>query len=161
MVKMQKALVCVDLSDYSKMTMDYALSLARGFKMELAVISVINKREVEAVETASHYYPEQINIEHFLKEAKADRRKRIDEMIKEHFSSDTAEIKTLIRVGIPFVEILKAVKEENCDLVILGNKGKTNILGTLFGSNAEKVFRHSPVPILSVRDREKFSRQKD
>jgi len=158
MTKIQKALVCIDLSDYSKMTMDYALSIARGFMTELVLLNVINNRDVHAVSSVSLYYPEKFDVQLYLKEVKADRRKQIKEMMQEHFPSDMNQMNILIRIGVPFQEIIKVIEEEKIDLVILGNKGKSNILGTLFGSNAEKVFRHSPVPVLSVRDRARFGR---
>jgi nucleotide-binding universal stress UspA family protein len=158
MTKIQKALVCIDLSDYSKMTMDYALSVARGFMTELVLLNVINNRDVYAVTSVSLYYPEKFDVELYLKKVKADRRKQIREMMQEHFPSDMNQMNILIRVGVPFQEIIKVIEEEKIDLVILGNKGKGNLLGTLFGSNAEKVFRHSPVPVLSVRDRARFGR---
>ncbi len=157
-MKIQKALVCVDLSDYSKITMEYALELTSSLVTRLVVLNVINSRDVEAVRSASHYYPGQFNVEHYLKEAKADRYKRTHEMVKQYFYSDMTQVNILIQTGLPFKEILNTIEEEKIDLVIIGNKGRGNALGTLFGSNAEKVFRHSPVPVLSVRDRKQFSR---
>lgn len=158
MKKIKKVLVCVDLSDYSKITMEYACALANSLVTRLVVLNVINSRDVEAVRSASHYYPGQFSVEHYLKEANADRYKRTLEMVKGHFHSDMTQVNILIKTGIPFKEILNTIEEEKVDLVITGNKGRGNALGTLLGSNAEKVFRHSPVPVLSVRDRKQFNR---
>ena len=80
-------------------------------------------------------------------------------MIKPYSIPETVQVNILIREGNPFNEILSVIEEEKIDLVIIGNKGRGNAMGTLFGSNAEKVFRHSPVPVLSVRDRTLFSRK--
>jgi len=49
-------------------------------------------------------------------------------------------IKIQIGEGIPSVEILKFLDKEEADLPEF-----------LFGTVAEKVFRHSPVPVLSLR----------
>ena len=60
---------------------------------------------------------------------------------------------TIFRVGIPFQVLIEIVQEESVDMVVIGQKGRGNISEILFGSNAEKMFRHCPVPLLSVPHR--------
>ena len=38
----------------------------------------------------------------------------------------------------------------------MANKGRGNLSRVLFGSAAEKVFRHSPVSVVSVRNKDTF-----
>ncbi|MFU8770301.1 MAG: universal stress protein, partial [Desulfotignum sp.] len=52
--------------------------------------------------------------------------------------------------------ILKTADAEDVDLIVIANKGRGNLARVLFGSAAEKVFRHSKVPVVCVRDPEKF-----
>ncbi len=156
----KRVMVCVDLSDYSIMTIEYALALVRGLKTEILLFHVINSRDVDAVRTVSPYFPGTLSAESYIERVKTERHREIKEMIEQHFFADKPQMSILMHVGTPFDAILKAIKTENIDLVIIANKGKSNLIGTLHGSNAEKVFRHSPVPVLSVRSRERFGRNR-
>jgi len=155
----QKIMACVDLSDYSVLTLHYAVALARGFMTDMVILSVVNQRDIDAVKIASQYNPGIINVEQYTKEATEERYRQIYALLKEKFASDMNRMTILVQVGVPFVTILEVAASEKVDVLVLGNKGRGNILGALLGSTAEKVFRHSPVPVLSVRDSARFGRQ--
>ena len=159
MNKIKKILACVDFSDYSLMTLGYAVEIAIGTGIEIIVFNVINQRDLNGVEMVSTYFPEKLNVDDYVKEMKQDRRVKIKVLIKENFFDEKSRMSIKIDVGIPFESILKAVETEDIDLVVMANKGRGNLSRVLFGSAAEKVFRHSPVPVVSVRDKNNFKRR--
>ncbi len=160
MKEINRVMACVDLSDYSIMTIEYTLALVRGLKTEILLFHVINSRDVHAVRTVSPYFPGEFNEEIYIERARSERQQEIKEIIETHFPTDKPQMRILIQVGTPYDAILKAIVREKVDLVVIANKGKSNLIGTLHGSNAEKVFRHSPVPVLSARNRERFGRNR-
>ena len=62
------------------------------------------------------------------------------------------KIRTVFKTGDPGDELLKLAVKEDVDLIIMGIKGRTDLEYIFVGSVAEKVFRRSPIPILSYRD---------
>lgn len=148
----QKIMACVDLSEYAELTLEYAVALSRGFMTDMVVLSVVNQKEIDAVQIASQYSPGKIDVQGYTKQAKEERYQQIYALLKKKFPADMNHMTIIVRVGVPFVKILEVVASEKIDVLVLGNKGRGNILGTLIGSTAEKVHRHSPVPVLSVRN---------
>lgn len=160
MKDISRVLVCIDLSDYSKMVIEYALEFVKGLNVELLLFNVINEKDIDAARTLIPHFPGGFDVESYIERIKAERKAAIKEIIGEHFQADKHQVKIHIQVGIPFDSILKAIETEKVNLVVIASKGKSNLIGTLHGSNAEKVFRHSPVPVLSVRNRDKFGQQR-
>ena len=144
-----KIMAAVDFSDYSKATLKYAALLASSLNATLVVANVINHRDVEAIRAVEDEGLG-LSVEKFIARQKQDRETEIDQLLKDS-SCQNLNVVRIFRVGVPWVELLEIVKDQGVDLVIMGTKGRTNIVNTLFGSTAEKVFRRCPVPVLSVR----------
>lgn len=159
-----KILACVDFSPYSTMVLEYAVALSKGTDTQILVFNVINQRDIAGAEMVFRYYPasfaNNINTDEYIRDLKNERSEKLKQMIKDGFFDQKSRMEIKIDVGIPFESILKAIETEHIDLVVMANKGRSNISRVLFGSAAEKVFRHSPVPVVSVRERAKFKREK-
>ena len=149
MDKFKKIMVACDFSGYSKEALRYAAELAEDLKSDLIVTHVINQRDIDAFQKFA-FYSATISVEEFTKKRIEHQSKRIDDLIKETTIAHLP-VKKIIKIGIPFYELIQAVKDEGADLVVMGPKGRSNIKGILFGTTAEKMFRHCPVPVLSIR----------
>ncbi|MDZ7688792.1 MAG: universal stress protein [Halobacteriales archaeon] len=60
------------------------------------------------------------------------------------------EIVTEIRRGKPSKKIIEYAEEEEVDAVVMGRQGETGLSRILLGSAAEKVARHTDVPVTLV-----------
>lgn len=159
MGKIKKILACIDLSEYSWMTLDCAVELAKNADAQIIVLSVVNQRDISAVEMVNSYYPSSVFIETYIKDLKKDRHERLRQFIKNNFFDEKSRMSILIDTGVPAECILWTAEEEKADLIVMANKGKGNLSRMLFGSAAEKVFRHAPVPVVSVREKDRFKRK--
>jgi nucleotide-binding universal stress UspA family protein len=61
------------------------------------------------------------------------------------------EVKTAVRWGRPYQEILSFAKEREIDLILMGAHGAGYSKQALFGSNVDRVMRQSPCPLLVAR----------
>ena len=150
MKKINKIMVACDFSEYSIEALKYAVELAEDLKADIIITNVINEKDVNSVRMAA-MYSGAISEEEFIKYKEESRLQRIDKLIDE-ISPGRLPIKKLFKIGIPFRELIQAVKDEGADLVVMGPKGRSNLDDILFGSTAEKMFRHCPVPLLSIRE---------
>jgi nucleotide-binding universal stress UspA family protein len=50
--------------------------------------------------------------------------------------------------------IIEAVTKHHCDLIVMGTHGRRGVERAMMGSDAERVLRTSPVPVLLVRSPE-------
>jgi nucleotide-binding universal stress UspA family protein len=144
--------VAIDFSEYSRETLAYAVETANLTQAPMVLINIINQKEIDAMEKAvNHEHSNRFDLAKFLGEEVDRRKMKLKTLIKGIPEMDDMPVKIRIGHGVPHVEILEAVRRENADLLVFGPKGRTNIKEFLFGSVAEKLFRHSPVPVMSIR----------
>jgi nucleotide-binding universal stress UspA family protein len=150
MDEIKKIMVALGYSEYAEGIFKYADKLAAKLGAELVVANIINSRDVEAVSAITNMGYD-LDPKRYVKELKDERQKAFEEIAKDSAVSRDS-IKLILRVGNPIDELLKIVIDENVDLVVMGVKGRTDLEHILIGSVAEKLFRRSPVTVLSYRD---------
>ena len=143
-------MVAVDFSEYAAKIADHAGRLAEDLGAELLFVNVINQRDIDMVQQVT-MYTEKITVQGYIKGLFEVRTAKIKDLLKEA-NCDKIPNRFLIKKGVPFAELIEAAREEKVDMVVMGTKGRSNISGILFGSQAEKMFRHCPVPLLSIRE---------
>ena len=151
MSDIKKILVPLAFSPYSEGIVQYAVSLAKALDVEkLLFVNVINQRDVDAVERITSFGYE-VDGDHYVKEIEKERVIKLEEMLdKIDFPSD--RMKLIITVGKPADKLLKYAVKENVDMIVMGVKAKSEIIHAFTGSVAEKLFRRSPVTIVSYRE---------
>ena len=150
MDEFKKIMVALGFSEYSEGIFKYADKLAAKLGAELVVANIINSRDVEAV-TAITNMGYDLDPERYIKEVKAERQNAFEKIARDSAVARDS-IKLVLEVGNPIDELLKIIIDENVNLVVMGVKGRTDLEHILIGSVAEKLFRRSPVTVVSYRD---------
>ena len=153
-----KIMVAVGFTEYTEELLNYAVHIAESLGAGLILANIINVRDVEAIGTIATMGYE-IDSEHYISGIEEDRRQTLNRILKK-ISFPADKLHTVFRVGHPVEELLKIAISENADLMVMGIKGRSNLEHILMGSVAEKVFRRSPIPILSYRDEKSAQRLK-
>jgi nucleotide-binding universal stress UspA family protein len=63
-----------------------------------------------------------------------------------------AKVRTVLRVGVPYREVLDEAKESQADLVLLATHGRGEVHRLLVGSVADRVIRMGACPVLTVKE---------
>ena len=143
-----KIMAAVDLSGYSDGTVRYSLWLARKLDAELLLVNVINQRDLDMVQRAMIGYGS-FSFPEYLADQVQERKKRMMEIFK-MASPGTITCQYLVPQGIPYQELLEVIEQEKPTLLVVGTKGRTNIADVVVGSTARKMYRKSPIPMVSI-----------
>ena len=146
--RLNKILVPVDFSDFSAKAVDYALAFADQFGSQLILLHVVEPA----------VYPESsmlvaTALDDLNNDLLRSAQKRLDELNKGSIG-DRVPSELMVRMGRAYAEIAAAANEMDVDLIILATHGYTGLKHVLLGSTAERVVRHAPCPVLTLRDPE-------
>jgi nucleotide-binding universal stress UspA family protein len=151
MTVVNKIMVAVDFSDFSVAAAEYAAKLAKDVGAALLMTHVYNQRDVEMMNIVATRVPE-FSVKKYVDEHLQERKSRLRKMAKK-FSNGELSVETRVRFGVPYEALLKEIEENKPDLLVMGAKGRSNVVDMILGSCAQKMFRHSPIPLLSIRNR--------
>jgi nucleotide-binding universal stress UspA family protein len=149
MKTINKIMVAVDFSDYSPVAVKYAARLAEDVGADLLLVNVINQRDVDMLKRVAREAPA-FSLETHLEEMRKDREEGFQKLIG-FASGNQGTVKTMIRIGVPYQELLEVIESRRPDLLVMAIKGRSNLMDAIVGSCAHKMFRRSPIPVLSIR----------
>jgi nucleotide-binding universal stress UspA family protein len=152
MKTIDKIMVAVDFSEYSLPAVQYAAGLAREVGAELLLANVINQRDVDMLKKIANEVPA-FSFENHLEETRHDREAHFENLIAA--ACGNLPVKTSIRIGVPYQELLAVIAAKKPDLLVMAVKGRSNLVDTIVGSCARKMFRHCPIPLLSIREEDR------
>jgi len=150
MHEIKKIMVPLAFSSFSRDMLEFAATLARPFSAELVLVNVINERDVEAVQRITSF-GYQVDEEEYVRTIEQERIAQVEKML-ESIDFPEERIHVIFKVGRPAATLLQVALKEQVDMIVMGIKAKTELTHAFTGSVAEKLFRRSPITIVSYRD---------
>lgn len=144
-IQLKHILVPTDFSETSGKALKYAQRFAEQFGAKVTLLHVIQP----LIYPADFGYPPTV-----LDTADETIRQRVQERLNLLASTAGVPVEVHVREGQPYNEIAAAAREFEVDLIIIPTHGRTGLKHVLLGSTAERVVRHAPCPVLTVRERE-------
>lgn len=135
-------IVPIDFSDTSLQALDYAIALAREFGSRIQFLHVL---EFPAVFNSDK--PAYAAWDKAAKEASAQ---RLSELIREK-TEGIASVTSDVRFGRAYQTVCERALQEKADLIVIGTHGFSGLKHVMLGSTAERVIRHAPCSVLTVR----------
>jgi nucleotide-binding universal stress UspA family protein len=159
MGEFKRVLCPVDLSEFSLEALRLAVQLAKSDGALLDILHVVHNPFDELYMT-SITSTDPALLDAYA--AEPQQRARIvrtteerSEALLKQFCHDEAKglakVRYHIRQGDPFENILDAAEDFRTDLIVLATHGRTGIKRLVIGNVAEKVVRHAPCPVLTMK----------
>lgn len=146
MKTLERVLVATDFSSGADAAAAAAAQLAERLGLTVDIVTVVDTSAFATIYGDAVYRNQRIGEIHGAATQQAH------DFAKRHFAKLTAaKVHVHVRDGDAFRELLNGASELGSDLIVMGTHGRTGIAHLLIGSVAEKVVRHSPIPVMTVR----------
>lgn len=138
----KKIIVTLDRSALAEQALEHAVDIAKAFGAQvelLTVVPVMQQLMQDGSTVNVNWDAEVAEDEEYLKGILA----RVREA--------GVEVRSELRRGDVAEEILRHAEEMKADLIVMSTHGRSGLGRWVYGSIADRVLRHSPVPVLLVR----------
>ena len=141
---MKKILIPTDFSEHAEYALKVAAQIAKKHDGEIILLHMLElpNQTGDAV-SSGHALPEIM----FFKNAALA---KLEGLMDSDFL-EGLKVSEIVQFELAFDGILKLIKKNDIDLIVMGSHGASGFKDMFIGSNAEKVVRHSEVPVLIIK----------
>jgi len=132
-IQLRRIIFCTDFSDPARRALEYALSVAAEYDAEITLLHVL-----EDVQSLAN-----------IKEEIATATKQLDKLIPPQ-RGKAARIKTLVRIGRAYEQIIQHASETQADLLIMAVRGRNALDLAVFGSTTYRAILLGSCSVLAV-----------
>jgi nucleotide-binding universal stress UspA family protein len=143
MVRFRRILVPHDFSDPATKSLQFALALlpANGRILVLHVVVPFTPlTDIPAAGVATYISPGELV---------TGAKRQLDRLVAKTCGRRRSRVETKVVIGDPYQRIVAAAR--GMDAIVMATAGRTGLSHLLIGSVAEKIVRHSPIPVVTVR----------
>lgn len=130
--RLDRVLLCTDFSENSERALNYAVSVAEEYNAELTLLNVLEHAPAPA-----------------KRQPAIAAQKQLDKLISPE-QHKSLKIKTAVRVGKAYEQIVKLAEEAQSDLLVVGVRGRGALDAAIFGSTTYRVMQLGTCPVLAV-----------
>lgn len=145
---MHSIVVTTDLSKESEQAFGIARKLASAFKAKIHLVSVIEDLAQSAMLFALEYpvFPDVEVKQQFKQKVEED----LQELAKKSFADVEIECHVISADKPVHLEIIEQANKLKADVIVTASKGRSGLATLIMGSVAERIIRHSKIPVLIV-----------
>ncbi len=154
-VHFKHILYATDFSENAKSACSYAKGIADQYNAEITLLHVI-KEEIPnllifdaGMDRTSKEVSDRFTRQKDLFE---EQKTKIISKIKEEYGEETGVKRVVVEKGHPVKVIVSVAENENCDLIVMGVKGRHSLDYFLMGDTVRHVISSAKVPVLVVQN---------
>jgi nucleotide-binding universal stress UspA family protein len=141
-VGIHSVLIATDFSRYSTVAVNFGLALAREYQAKAHVVFVLPCDDFMIAGPDAYVAAKDA--------ARRDLLELKTELRQTHSYIEGEDYHLLMMEGEAAQSILDCARQKNADVIVVGTHGRGGLGKMLVGSVAERVFRQSPVPVMTV-----------
>ena len=143
-------LIATDGSELATKAVEYGLALAQCFGARVTIVTVTEQWSAfDMAQEAREHRPDPIG--QFEAIAASAAKRILDGALARGKALSVACDPIHVKDQYPAEGIIAAARDRECDLIVMGSRGRRGISRLLLGSQAHEVLTHCTVPALIVR----------
>lgn len=153
MIEYKTILFCTDFSEDADIAFVHAVDLAERYNAKLNIIHVLH--------SIHRYMPSETDEgtdNGTVTDASPEILSKVEKKVRERYGPQLEGVKDveyIIKVGTPFVEILRWARDHEPDIIVMGALGTSELEQTHYGSTVAQVSRRAPCHVMAIRNPEK------